>query len=345
VAASPVAVPLLARFNGVYLFDSTVIALPDVLASLWRGCGGRVEQGSAAALKVQVVLDLLRGGLQGVLQPGRAQDRNAPTQAWDLPTGALKIADLGYFSLTVLARLHTEGVFFLSRVQVGTKIALSQEFIDLLALGSLLRKQKLSVADLPVRLGAQQKLPSRLLAVRVPPEVAEARRRKLHYEAQRKWQPVSQARLALADWNFFVTNVSAQQLTLDEALVLVRARWQIELLFKLWKSQGQVDTWHTRKPWRVLCEVYAKLLAQLVQHWLFLVGCWHAPQRSLVKASQVVSRLALALAASLDCRKALEAILSVLEQCLESSSRMNRRKTRPNTYQLLLEPPPLGGLT
>ena len=44
VEANEAATPLLARFNGVYLFDSTVLALPDRLASLWKGCGGRVEQ-------------------------------------------------------------------------------------------------------------------------------------------------------------------------------------------------------------------------------------------------------------------------------------------------------------
>jgi hypothetical protein len=344
VALPTCSVPLLARFTGVSLFDSTVIALPDVLASLWKGCGGRVEQGSAAALKIQVVFDLVTGSLQGVLQPGRAQDRNAPTQQWNLQRGTLKIADLGYFSVKVLARLHAEGVFFLSRVQVGTKIALHYEFLDLVEIGRLLRTEKWPVADLPARLGAGQKLPCRLLAVRVPNAVAEERRRKLHYEAKRKWQPVSEARLALADWNLFVTNVAEDQLRLDEALVLVRARWQIELLFKLWKSQGQVDTWKSHNPWRILCEVYAKLLAQVVQHWLFLCSCWQFPERSLVKASQAVARLTLLLAASFGCRRALEAGLEVLKQCLASCARMNTRKTRPNTYQLLLNPPPLGGL-
>lgn len=344
VRVSPVSVPLLARFQGVYLFDSTTIALPDGLAGLWQGCGGRVEQGSAAAVKVQIVFDLVAGSLRGLLQPGRTQDKNAPTQAWNLPKGALKIADLGYFSVKVLARLHAQGVFFLSRVQVGTKIALATEFVDLVEIGRLLQQQTWPVADLPVRLGAGQKLACRLLALRVPEAVAQERRRKLCHEAKRKGQPVSQARLALADWNLLVTNVPEDQLSLDEALVLVRARWQIELLFKLWKSQGQVDTWRSLNPWRILCEVYAKLLAQLVQHWLFLVGCWPYPDRSLVKASQTVARLALALAASFGCRGRLEAVLAVLQQCLGSGCRMNRRKTKPNTYQLLLNPPPLGGL-
>lgn len=342
--AEGVALPLLERFAGVYLFDSTVIALPDGLARLWQGCGGRVQQGSAAALKVEVVLDLLRGSVQGRLVPGRAQDRNAPTQDWALPPGAIKIADLGYFSLKVLTTLHTQGVFFLSRVQVGTKLALGDAFLDLVAVGGRLRPQPWDWADLPIRLGAQRKLPCRLLAVRVSPAVAEERRRKLHYEAGRKGQPVSQARLELADWNLYVTNVPVGSLSLDEALVLLRARWQIELLFKLWKSQGQVDTWRSHKPWRVVCEVYAKLLGLLVQHWLFLVSCWQYPNRSLVKASQTVARQGLALAASFADPTALSGVIAVLARCLGAGCRMNRRKKRPHTYQLLQDVPPLGGL-
>jgi IS4 transposase len=84
--------------------------------------------------------------------------------------------------------------------------------------------------------------------------------------------------------------VPPERLTLREALVLGRMRWQIELLFKLWKSHGHVDESRSTKPWRILCEVYAKLLAMLVQHWVFLVSLWAYPDRSLPKAAQTVQK-------------------------------------------------------
>ena len=50
--------------------------------------------------------------------------------------------------------------------------------------------------DEPVELGVQHHLPVRLLAVHVPEEVANERRRKLRAEAKRKGQTVSKVRLA-----------------------------------------------------------------------------------------------------------------------------------------------------
>lgn len=59
-----------------------------------------------------------------------------------------------------------------------------------------------------------------------------------------------------------------EALCLELVLVLLRERWQMELLYKLWKQHAQVDEWHTRDHWRKVCELYAKLLAVTLQHWL-----------------------------------------------------------------------------
>jgi Transposase DDE domain len=134
--------------------------------------------------------------------------------------------------------------------------------------------------------------------------------------------------------------VPAERLTLQEALVLGRARWQIELLFKLWKSQGSIDESRSARPGRILCELYAKLLAMVVQHWVLLTHCWQFPDRSLVKAAQLIRSatilLATALAGLLDLRR----VLAHVGRCLAASCRMNPRKQNPNTYQVLLTASP-----
>lgn len=332
IGNEPVAIPLLQRFAGVYVLDSSVISLPDVLADLWPGCGG--SHGESAALKAQASIELKTGRLRLLLQSGREHDQQTPLQTAALPVGSLRIADLGYFKLAVLRDYAQQGVFWLTRHKVGTHIY--DEHGEKLDLGALLRSQQGDKVDMTIQLGAKERISCRFVAVRLPSEKAAAARRRMKKDAKRRGQTVSQARLALCDWLFFVTNVPFEMLSFDEVLVLARVRWQIELLFKLWKSEGQLDKSRSQNPWRVLCEIYAKLIAMIVQHWLFLVTCWVYPNRSLTKAAQTVRKFAFSLAANLSDLTCLAALIAKIQRCLAAGCRMNTRKSAPNTYQLLL---------
>ncbi len=335
IAATPVAVPILQRFSGVYVLDSTTITLPDVLASIWPGCGGNTP-GAAAALKIQVLWNLTTGVFQHIgLHAGRSSDQRAPVQTVPLPAGALRIADLGYFALDQIAWLRAQGSYVLSRWYPQTKLFdPAGRPLDVL---DLLRQEAHPILERSVLLGATQRVAVRLLALRVPQEVADQRRHRIRSEARHKGRAISAQVLALADWTICVTTVPEEQLTIAEALVLLRVRWQIELLFKLWKSHGRIDESRSGQPWRLLCEVYAKLVSMLVLHWVVLVSCWQQVDRSLPKIAQAVQGHALALGAAVAATVAhIEAQLGHLAQCLAGGCRINPRKTHPNTYQLLL---------
>jgi Transposase DDE domain len=140
------------------------------------------------------------------------------------------------------------------------------------------------------------------------------------------------------EWTVLLTNVSAQQLSVDEALVLARCRWQIELLWKLWKEQGKLDTWRSMKPFRVLTEVLAKLLGLLITHWLTVLGCWQAPNRSLVKAKPVVEWMAPGRALALVGDVAMERVLDRTISTMQRGCTLNSRRKRPNTFQLVDHP-------
>jgi len=117
----------------------------------------------------------------------------------------------------------------------------------------------------------------------------------------------------------------------------MRARWQIELLWRLWKERGQVDIWRSEKAMRILCEVYAKLMAMVLQHWLTFLGCWDNPHRSIVKASQAVQLLAPCMVLSLTGLFSFKSLLQVSAQMMQRAS-LNSRAKRPNTSQLLVDP-------
>lgn len=336
IAADPVAIPILQRFSAVRVLDSTTITLPDALAAHAQGCGGTSAQGTSAALKCGVQLDLLTGALAGLdLADGRASDQRLPSQHAPQPVGSLRLADLGFYDLGVLAALDAQGAYWLSKLQTnsllradgGTEQALLA-FIQ--ALGPCAQW------DGWVWVGEGGRVRARLLVQAVPQEVADQRRRRLRKEARDHGRQPSAAALALAAWTLLITNAPRALLTLPEALVVAKARWQIELLFKLWKSHGQVDQWRSERPARVLCEVYGKLLALVLQHWVLLSACWAYPDRSLPKAAKVVHDHALVLAQARGCVTRLAEALTSIQWVLQRTARINSRAAKPNTYQLLL---------
>ncbi len=77
-AAARVPPPLLDRCGAVTVGDSTQISLPPALAAVWRGRGGSTPTAGAAALPVQVRLDLCQGTLDTLeRRAGRASDQTA----------------------------------------------------------------------------------------------------------------------------------------------------------------------------------------------------------------------------------------------------------------------------
>lgn len=337
IATAAVAIPLLQRFRAVYIQDSTQVQLPAVLAPLWAGSGGGARAtDQTAALKLQVCLDWKRGQLWGpFLQAGRASDRTSPTQHAPLPAGSLRLADLGYFALDVLQAIEQQGAYWLTRLMAGTQVYTRDGHA--LDLRATLTPHGPAVVDLPVCLGVHHRLPGRLIAVRVPQEVANQRRRSLHADARRRGQAVSQERVRLADWTLFCTNVPPALLSGPEVLVLARVRWQVEVVFKVWKSVGHLAHSRSEKPWRVLCEVYAKLLGLLVQHWLLVTSLWRYPDRSAWKAAQTLRKHALHLASAFVAGvAALAAALRIVQRTLAAGCRLNKRKKDPSTFQLLL---------
>lgn len=334
LAAEPVAIGVLQRFSAVYLEDSSTLILPAELASVWVGCGSGSGQGEAA-LKLHVRFDLLQGELQGPeITDGRTHDRQTNLQKQPLPAGSLRLADVNYWNLAHFQELEQQGSYWVSRFKLQTALFTADDTRWTLA--EFLQAQKLDEVEVRVELGVEQRLSARLVARRLPPTVAEQRRRRVRAEARRRGKTPSQAQLILADWLVFVTNVPPETLSFTEIFVIARVRWQIELLFKLWKSHNRIDESRSQNPWRRLCEIYAKLIGCLFQHWLLLLGCWSFPNRSLFKAAQTIQKHAWHLASLFATSTSLTPALTAIQRCLAAGCRINKRKKVPHTYQLLL---------
>lgn len=341
--AAPVV--LLKRFTAVIVEDSSYLRVPEEVAACWREPGAEMPASRAELLKLFVRWDVLSGTLQGpLLTPGEQADGRSPFTTQELPAGSLYLADLGFFGLErlrQLSRRKREGKgYYLMRLGVNT--ALYTRRGHRLELRGLLPAQEGVSVELGVLLGQQARLPARLLMQRVSPEVAEHRRQRIRDEARDRGQEPSEWVLYLADWTIVVSNVPRRLLSLVESLVLLEVRWQIERLFRLWKESGRLDEWRSKKRWRIVCELCAKLCAMLIQQWVIQVGCWHDPRRSLVKAAQVVRREANRVMVGL-WEGTLERTLREIVRCLGSGCRLEQRQQYPSTAQRLAGVPRRGG--
>ena len=101
-------------------------------------------------------------------------------------------------------------------------------------------------------------------------------------------------------WSLYLTNVPQERLSTEEVEIIIRSRWQVEKVFFWWKDDAEIDEWRSSNPWRILCEVYAKLLALLIQHWLMISAEIHDVRRSTLQASRSIRKQAWHLAFVLD---------------------------------------------
>jgi hypothetical protein len=338
VAAVPVDVELLQRFTSVRIGDSTSITLPDEFAKEFPGCGGTANYGKAA-LKIQVLWDLLTGEMLTMdLEPGRHSDAKSALLQGPVPPKSLSIFDLGYFCVDRFVELAKMGAYWITRWQMGTAIFDEQgqpinllEFLEQNYVGGPVEKM--------ILLGASQRFRCRLIALRVPSEMAARRRQKASEKARKHGRTASDDQLAWCDWTVFLTNTSADQLTWKEVVVLYRVRWQIELLFKLWKSHGQLDKHKASRSadWQ-MAELLVKLIGVIIQHWLLLSLTWSNPRRSLRKAANVLREWVENLIESLGELDRLIGLLERLRAAIEAIAKVKFRSKHPSSFQLLGNP-------
>ena len=144
----------------------------------------------------------------------------------------------------------------------------------------------------------------------------------------------SAERLAWCDWTILVTSVPLTLLTAREAIVLYRARWQIELLFKRWKSKNLIADLNGSTEVRQMVRVWSRLLGSVVQHWLVVACAWGDPTRSWGKVSEAIRDFVGRLLTTLDHLGELEQVLLDLYKVIVKTCSRNKR-SKPGTLELL----------
>ncbi len=326
---------LLAQFAEVLLLDSTSFQVPANLASLFGGSGGSA---STAAIKIRFGYDLKVGRFFYRIQEGTTPDnRNGNGGVEEVGSGSLRIADLGFFNIQAFGALEQKGAYYLSRMKSG--VTLYQRTTDgeyrRLDLVQFVRQMGQDRTELEVYLGNEETfLKTRLILEKVPEKVIRQRIRGMKRQCQKKGRAFPPDFKVLASVNRYITNAPKTHLPSRYCRLLYSIRWQIELMFKLWKSHFALDAVAGIRKERVLCTLYAKLLCIFVTSKLvFWVrnDVWKTKKRELseYRASKVLqTRLSdiphLLFFAPGQVTTVLRAAVKEMMTCLKSRQRTRR---------------------
>ena len=340
LAAVPQEIGLTRRFPQILVEDCTSIPLPETFRAEFPGCGGAEPGQGVAGLKALLRIEVKTGAVSVLTwAAGRENDLSLSRQAGDPPAGSLYLADLGFWCPERLDRFTRQGISWISRVPAGT--TLSTNGLPREDWAEFLKRQQGDRVDQPVLLGAKA-FPFRLVAVRCPAEVAARRKRQLRKKANKQGRPVSARQLVLCEWLVRVTSLSAEEFSIEELWSLYRVRWQIELVFKRWKSLSGLDQSRARSNGhRRLVELYAKWLGCLVMHWCGLLRAGLLTKLSWYRILHQVKRSLSSLLTiwnDSSPQPGMEAMLKTLVNRLNQLKPRSKRKKKPGTIELLENP-------
>jgi len=255
----------LENFTRVSIKDGTRFDVPQRLKDMFPGFGGKVT--SEAAICIQYEFDLKNGKMLDfdITSAKKTDYQDAKEKTTDIKKGDLIIRDLGYFSSEVLETIIKKEAFILSKLKTNiTVYDESMNEIDFSKLYSKMIRNKQSHAHIKVFIGEKRKIPVRLILNLVPEDVYQKRVRKTERENKKKGSQTSQKYKIRAHFNLMITNVPEKDLPARQVYLLYKTRWQIELIFKIWKSTIGIHKIHPMDYCRLMCLLYAKLIIILI---------------------------------------------------------------------------------
>lgn len=253
---------LFSLFSDVEIQDSTIITLNEKLADKFKGSGGNA---SSSSIKVDFIYSLKYCKVVKItLHEGNCPDQSiAKNDSYTAPIGSLHLQDLGYFLLERFKLLDMDGRYYLSRLLDTVNVYLSPEDSTCVDLPEYIDKEfkHTNIVDITVYIGAKERLPVRLVAYRLPEQVVAERRRKAIENARKKGRTLSKKHLNRLRFSCFITNVPKEILKPEVIGTVYRIRWQIELMFKYWKSLLNIHILKGTRAERIQCIIYSRLLS------------------------------------------------------------------------------------
>jgi hypothetical protein len=253
------------KISQLRIKDSTKFNLPNHLKEEFPGTGGC---GSPATVSIQYEIDLMRGKIVSIdITPAsHADQRESREDMLRLEQGCLYIRDLGYVNMDYMAAIEEQGGYYVNRVFPSMEVYQLKEGkyypLNMKKCRSLLKGTSKFI-DMKVFLGSR-KLPCRLIIEAVPESVKEERVRKLNLYNKKKGFTMTDSYRMRMGLNLYVTNLPKKLYKAAVIKNVYRLRWQIELLFKGWKSILKINKHSIAKVSRVKCQLYTRLVIAII---------------------------------------------------------------------------------
>ncbi|MBH0350813.1 IS4 family transposase [Bacillus thuringiensis] len=267
---------LYAHFKRIRIMDATMFQVPNTLEHIYPGSGGCAQ---TAGIKIQLEYDLHSGQfLNFQVGPGKNNDKTFGTECLNtLRPGDLCIRDLGYFSLEDLDQMDQRGTYYISRLKLNTNVYVKNPSPEYFKNGAIKKQSEyiqINVIQILNQLqpgetieyqqayiGDKQQLFSRLIFHRLTEAQLKKRLEKIAEKEKSKHKIYSDKSKLAAGLNVYVTNAPWEWVPMEQVHELYTLRWQIEIVFKTWKSLFDINHCRTVKQERIECHLYGKLIA------------------------------------------------------------------------------------
>jgi hypothetical protein len=250
-------------FNSIELIDATTFDLSSALAVFYKG-GGNVS----SSVKLHHRYELLRGETLGIkIVSGHENDACYLEDLNNhLTEKCLYIKDLGYVNLSHFERIDKEKGYFLSRFRSSINCYIKDEAgnYEEVQMHDLVPAYGESKDIAYIYIG-QKKIKVRMVIQSIPEEFVERRKKKvIRNNKTHGSKTFHENTLLLCYYNVYITNADVSILPTDKIRLLYALRWQIELIFKIWKSIFDIDKVKQMNIFRFECYLYGRLMAILL---------------------------------------------------------------------------------
>jgi len=256
-------ISFLEDYRSVRIKDSTSFQLPENMEEKYSGSGG---DASKAVIRIQFEYDYRSGKVYDLsLHAFNDQDaKDAQLTVSNIEKNDLIIRDLGYVVIKVLLFIANMEAWYLNRFNFSStayeKIGDVYQEIDFGKIQKYMNKNQVDSLEKEVYIGKKKSLKTRLIIERLPEKKVEVRLRKAKEQARKKGRQLTDKYKAHIGLNVYITNIDAEKLPVKNVQILYKLRWQIELVFKIWKSIGEIHKVKKMKLHRFETLLFAKLI-------------------------------------------------------------------------------------